>query len=100
MSLSLVKPDLISPTEPLSGDEKIKILKGEVYSGIEDRMEALRAEALAMRAEMDKIVERIDTQGFQAFLEDLRTGKWYKLATEIQTLQEVANALKVLDGGA
>ncbi len=90
--------DIIDPPPKQSTpDAVVKVLKGEIYSGIEDRISALRAEAVKMQAEMAKLLERIDTQGFEVYLDDLRTGKWYRLATEIKTLQEVAETLQSLE---
>ncbi len=97
MSLRLL-PDTAAATKKQSTPEDVlKVLKGEVYSGIEDRIEALRNEAIKMQAEMGTLLERIDTQGFEVYLDDLKTGKWYRLATEIKTLQEVINVLQALE---
>ncbi len=95
MSLRLV--NVAHPAKQSTPDAVVKVLKGEVYSGIEDRLSALREEALKMQAEMSTLLERIDTQGFEVYLDDLKTGKWYRLAAEIKTLQEVAAALRGLE---
>lgn len=83
------------PTTPdrkqVSDKEKLQIIKSEINSAIEDRIEELRQEAEKLHGTMEQIQWRIKTQGFEVKLDDLKTGKWYKVGTEIKVLQEVAS---------
>lgn len=80
----------------LSDKEKLQAIRGEVYSGLEDRLEELRKEALQMQSEMAEVVNGIDTKGFGVNLDTTKTGRWYRILSEVRVLQELASFMEGL----
>ncbi len=87
MKLTSVPPKKDStPTEP---NPKVVAIKGEIVSLLEDKLEELRRESEKVHTTMEQVLYRIRTQGFEAKLDDLRSGRWYALKAHVQALQEV-----------
>ncbi len=81
----------------VSDKEKLQIIRSEINSAIEDRIEELRTEALGLKGTMEQVLHRIQNQGFEVKLDDLKTGKWHRVGTEIKVLQEVAAFIRDLE---
>lgn len=98
--LMLVRsPDIDTrPEVEVTPEEKMKILRGEVYSGLEDRLEELRNEASDLALEMNELVSKIDCFGFKAMAHPVRIESLNRLISEVKALQEVAKSLDSLQG--
>lgn len=69
--------------------ESVKCIKSEIVSMLEDKLEELRRESEKVKGTMEAALGRIGTQGFDTKLDDLRSGGWYRLKSEVATLQDV-----------
>ena len=99
-TLMLVPPGNEHPRKEgvvLSDAEKLQALRREVNSAIEDRLEKLRGECETMRQNMESLLFRIDAQGFDIELRDIKTATWYRTATEVKLLQQVREFIASLD---
>lgn len=93
-------PLVIVPPYPPSQDLpdiKLSHIRSEVTALLEDKLEELRNETVKVYATMEQTQFRLRTQGFNAKLDDLRSGRWHRLKTEVQTLQEVMDLFEALD---
>lgn len=63
---------------------------------LEDKLEELRSESQKVHGTMEQALFRVRTQGFEVKLDDLRSGRWYKLAAQVQVLQEVMELFEAL----
>ncbi len=90
MPLSLAVPGAKPTPNPTS--EKLAHVKGEVVSSLEDKIEELRQESEHMLETMTQVLIRISRQGLEARLEDLRTGRWHRVAAEVRLLQDILQA--------
>lgn len=64
-------------------------IRGEVVSMLEEKLEELRQESQRVHAVMEQALFRLRTQGFDANLDDLQSGRWHRLKAQVQSLQDV-----------
>lgn len=92
---------IVPPFPPSPADElpavRLSHLRSEITSMLEGKLEELRAESQRMHGTMEQTMFRLRTQGFEAKLDDLRSGRWHRLKTEVQTLQEVMELFGAFD---
>lgn len=81
----------------LTPAQKLQHVRSEVIGQLEDRIEELNVEAQKVVETMNLIHTRTQQQGFDVQLEDLKTGRWYRLSAEISALQEVAHFIEGLE---
>jgi len=67
-----------------------------VVKAIEERLEQLRDEAEVLKSDMDAALARMRQHGAQADMRDIRTARWYRIATELRCFQDVSKYLASL----
>lgn len=89
-------------TEQLSPDQdvpeiKLTHVRSEVVSMLEDKLEELRRESVRVHTTMEQVLFRIRTQGFNVKLDDLKSGRWHKLAGQVRQLQEILEMFEAVE---
>lgn len=84
----------------LTDTEKLSRVKDKLEALILNRMQLLHAEAITISSDMGALASRLEKGGSGAFIEDLRTARWYRTASEMRVLTEVRSYLLALRGEA
>jgi hypothetical protein len=82
----------------LSESEKFILLKRKVEELIMNRMQLLADEASVMASDMQALVGRLMTEGHLAQIDDLRTARWYKTASQLKAYRDVYTMVCTLLG--
>jgi hypothetical protein len=88
-----------SPSSPVPGsknptEDRLASIKGEITSMLEEKIEELRRESERVKSTMEQALYRIGQQGFETKLDDLRSGRWHKVSTEVKILQDVMDIIQ------
>lgn len=79
---------------------KLDLLEKEVAKALEIRLEILRDEAEVLKSDMEAALGRIKRYEKNADLRDIKTARWYRVATEVRCFQDVARYISSLRGTA
>jgi hypothetical protein len=77
----------ISRSSP--AEERLAAIRAEVVSALEDRLGELSDECAKMQETVDRAKDRMVKQGFKVKLDDLKSGRWHRVTSEIRAFQEV-----------
>jgi hypothetical protein len=92
-TFTLITNDPAMPTKRIStsspADEKLAAIKSEIVSALEDRLGELQDECAKMQDTVDRAKDRMVKQGFKVKLDDLKSGRWHRVTSEIRAFQEV-----------
>lgn len=88
---------LPKPRRKLTDREKLDFIKSELNSSIEERLERLQIQAARISRGVEMAKNRVVADGLLAKIEPIGTGTWYRVSTQIETLQQLVKFLESLE---
>lgn len=100
-SLSVIRPDDNDTNPPtcttLSDSQKYQHLKNEILNGLNGRIGILQRMAEDIHRNMESMMFRIEKQGPDARMDDLKSGSLYQLTAQVKVLQELKQFMESLE---
>lgn len=82
----------------MSDTEKLTQIRIRVGDLLQNRLALLSNEAAAVSSDMEGLLLRLRAQGHHARIDDIRSARWYRTASELKLLQNIYGYICALTG--